>query len=61
MAALLYGFAALCLILWVLGFFAFHLGGPFIHLLFVVALAAGYFGSIPTDATPDRRRRPRPR
>jgi len=30
--------AVVLLILWALGFFAFHFGGPLIHVLIVIAL-----------------------
>jgi K+-transporting ATPase A subunit len=35
---MLYALAVILLILWLLGFFAFHVGGGLIHLLLVVAL-----------------------
>jgi uncharacterized protein DUF5670 len=33
--------AVILLILWVLGFFAFHVGGGLIHLLLIVAVIVG--------------------
>lgn len=35
---MLYTLAAILLVLWLLGFFAFHMGGNLIHILLVVAL-----------------------
>lgn len=35
---MLYTLAAILLVLWLLGFFAFHVGGNLIHILLVVAL-----------------------
>ncbi len=37
---MLYTVAAILLVLWLLGFFAFHVGGNLIHILLVVALVA---------------------
>jgi len=35
---MLYTLAVILLILWLLGFFAFHVGGGLIHLLLVIAI-----------------------
>lgn len=35
---MLYAIAVVLLILWLLGFFAFHIGGGLIHLLLVIAV-----------------------
>jgi len=35
---MLYYIAVILLILWLLGFFAFHVGGNFIHALLVIAV-----------------------
>lgn len=35
---MLYGIVILLLVLWALGFFAFHVAGGLIHLLLVIAL-----------------------
>lgn len=35
---MLYTVAAILLVLWLLGFFAFHVGGNLIHILLLVAL-----------------------
>jgi hypothetical protein len=35
---MLYTIAVLLLVMWLLGFFAFHVGGGLIHLLLAVAL-----------------------
>ena len=35
---MLYGLAVVLLILWALGFLAFHIGGGIIHILLVVAV-----------------------
>jgi hypothetical protein len=35
---LLYTLAVILLVLWLLGFFAFHIGGGLIHLLLVIAV-----------------------
>jgi len=37
---MLYTIAVILLVLWLLGFFAFHVGGSLIHLLLVVAVIA---------------------
>jgi hypothetical protein len=34
---MLYTIAVILLVLWLLGFFAFHIGGGLIHLLLVIA------------------------
>lgn len=34
------GIAGLLLILWLLGFFAFHIAGAFIHILIILAVIA---------------------
>jgi hypothetical protein len=36
--AMLYTIAVILLVLWLLGFFAFHIGGGLIHLLLVIAV-----------------------
>ncbi|MGZ3273000.1 MAG: lmo0937 family membrane protein [Caulobacteraceae bacterium] len=36
---MLYAIAVILLILWLLGFLAFHVGGGLIHLLLVIAVA----------------------
>ncbi|MEH6828507.1 lmo0937 family membrane protein [Parasphingorhabdus sp.] len=35
---MLYGLVILLLVLWVLGFFAFHVAGGLIHILLVIAV-----------------------
>jgi hypothetical protein len=40
---LLYTIAVILLVLWLLGFFAFHIGGGLIHLLLVVAVVVVVF------------------
>jgi len=35
---MLYGLVMLLLVLWVLGFFAFHVAGGLIHILLVIAV-----------------------
>lgn len=40
---MLYTLAAILLVLWLLGFVAFHVGGGLIHLLLVVALIVAVF------------------
>lgn len=35
---MIYTIAAILLVLWLLGFFAFHVGGGLIHLLLVLAV-----------------------
>lgn len=35
---MLYTIAVILLVLWLLGFFAFHVGGGLIHLLLVIAV-----------------------
>jgi len=40
MLNLLWGVAVVLVVMWVLGFFAFHVAGGFIHLLLVVAVVA---------------------
>ncbi|HEY4029601.1 MAG TPA: lmo0937 family membrane protein [Caulobacteraceae bacterium] len=35
---MLYTLAVILLVLWLLGFFAFHIGGGLIHLLLVIAV-----------------------
>jgi hypothetical protein len=37
---MLYTIAVVLIVLWALGFFAFHVGGGLIHLLLVIALIA---------------------
>lgn len=37
---MLYGLVILLLVLWALGFFAFHVAGGLIHLLLVIAVIA---------------------
>ncbi len=37
---MVYTIAVVLLILWLLGFFAFHVGGGLIHLLLVIAVIA---------------------
>ena len=36
---LLWGLAVLFFVMWIFGFVAFHVGGAFIHLLLVLAVA----------------------
>ncbi len=36
---LLWGLAVVFFVMWILGFVAFHVGGAFIHLLLVLAVA----------------------
>jgi hypothetical protein len=40
---MLYGLAVILLILWALGFLAFHIGGGIIHVLLVVAVIVVVF------------------
>ncbi len=40
MINLLYAFAVVLVLMWFLGFFAFHVGGGLIHLLLVIAIVA---------------------
>lgn len=40
---MLYTIAVILLVLWLLGFFAFHIGGGLIHLLLVVAVVVVVF------------------
>jgi hypothetical protein len=40
---MLYGLAVVLLVLWLLGFVAFHVGGGLIHLLLVVAVIVVVF------------------
>ena len=35
---MLYALAVILIVLWLLGFFAFHVGGALIHLLLVIAV-----------------------
>lgn len=37
---MLYTVAVILLVLWLLGFFAFHIGGGLIHILLVIAVVA---------------------
>ena len=37
---MLYTIAVILLVLWLLGFFAFHIGGGLIHILLVIAAIA---------------------
>jgi hypothetical protein len=57
MIRLLYALAALSTLLWVLGFFVFHVGGMFIHILLVLALAAMVLNLFPQESIPDHRPR----
>ena len=43
---MLLGLAALLLVLWVLGFFVFHIAGGLIHLLIVVAIVVVIFNFV---------------
>jgi len=52
-----YGVAALCTILWVLGFFVLHVGGAFIHLLLVPAFGVLIYNLFPQESVPDHRPR----
>lgn len=40
---MLYTLAVILLVLWLLGFFAFHVGGGLIHLLLVIAVVVVIF------------------
>jgi hypothetical protein len=40
---MLYTIAVILLVLWLLGFFAFHVGGGLIHLLLVIAVVVVIF------------------
>jgi hypothetical protein len=42
-SAMLYTLAVILVVLWLLGFVAFHVGGGLIHLLLVVALVVVVF------------------
>jgi hypothetical protein len=61
MIRLLYGLAALFTLLWILGFFVFHVGGMFIHLLPALALAAMVLNLFPEESIPYHRLCPRQR
>ena len=37
---MLYTVAVILLVLWLLGFFAFHIGGGLVHILLVIAVIA---------------------
>lgn len=43
MLNLLWAFAVVLVFMWILGFFAFHVGGGLIHLLLVIAVIAVLF------------------
>ncbi len=43
---MLLGLAALLLVLWVLGFFVFHIAGGLIHLLIVIAIVVVIFNFV---------------
>jgi len=43
MQNLVWAFAVVLVLMWILGFFAFHIGGGLIHLLLVVAVIAVLF------------------
>jgi hypothetical protein len=43
---MLWTFFVILLILWLLGFFAFHVGGGLIHLLLLAAVAALVLGLV---------------
>jgi hypothetical protein len=43
---MLLGLAALLVVLWVLGFFVFHIAGGLIHLLIVIAIVVVIFNFI---------------
>ena len=43
---MLLGLAALLVVLWVLGFFVFHIAGGLIHLLIVIAIIVVIFNFI---------------
>jgi hypothetical protein len=43
---MLLGLAALLVVLWVLGFFVFHVAGGLIHLLIVIAIVVVIFNFI---------------
>lgn len=43
MGSLLYLIVAVCLILWVLGFFVAHVGGGLVHLLLVIAVIVLFY------------------
>ena len=43
---MLLGLAALLLVLWVLGFFVFHVAGGLIHLLIVIAIVVVIYNFI---------------
>jgi len=59
MVALLYGLAALFLLLWMIGFFVAHIGGAFIHILLALGLAAILINLLPHESVPDHRPRSR--
>ncbi len=41
---MLFAIAAVVLVLWLLGFLAFHIAGPLIHILLIVALVVLVMG-----------------
>jgi len=43
---MLLGLAALLVVLWVLGFFVFHIAGSLIHLLIVIAIVVVIFNFV---------------
>jgi len=43
---MLWTLVAILLVLWLLGFFAFHVGGAFIHALLVIAVIVVIFNLI---------------
>ena len=43
---MLLGLAALLVVLWVLGFFVFHIAGGLIHILIVIAIVVVIFNFI---------------
>jgi hypothetical protein len=43
---MLLGLAAILVVLWVLGFFVFHIAGGLIHLLIVIAIVVVIFNFI---------------
>ena len=43
---MLLGLAALLVVLWVLGFFVFHIAGGLIHLLIVIAIVVVIFNFV---------------
>ena len=51
---MLYTLAAILLVLWLLGFLAFHVGGGLIHLLLVIAVVVVVYDWSQVDGWADK-------